>query len=53
MKIGRILHQQVFQLRWHFLACLGLMMVMPLEEAIVNFNDSAGFYSVGSSVVLL
>jgi hypothetical protein len=53
MKIGRILHQQVVQLRWHFLACLGLIMVLPLEEAAVNFKDGAGFYSIGASVVLL
>lgn len=53
MKIGRIIHQQIFQLRWHFLACLGLMMVLPLEEAIVNFKDGAGFYSISSILVIL
>jgi hypothetical protein len=45
MKIGRIIHQQVFQLKWHFLACLGLIMVLPLEEGFVNFKDGEGFYS--------
>ena len=50
MKIGRIIHQQVVQLRWHFLACLGLIMVLPLEEAVMNWRDGDGFYA-GAMVV--
>ena len=51
MKIGRIIHQQMMQLRWHFLASLGLIMVLPLEECVVNLKDSAGFYSAQMVVV--
>jgi hypothetical protein len=50
MKIGRIIHQQVFQLKWHFLACLGLMMALPLEEAIMNAREGEGFCATGLSL---
>lgn len=50
MKLGPIIHQQVAQLKWHFLACLGLIMVLPLEEAVVNWRDGAGFYAAGMAV---
>ena len=50
MKIGRIIHQQIMQLRWHFLACLGLMMVLPIEEAILSLKDGNGFYATGISL---
>ena len=50
MKIGRIIHQQVVQLRWHFLACLGLMMAMPIEEALINLKDGEGFYATALSL---
>jgi hypothetical protein len=53
MKIGRILHQQVVQLRWHFLACLGLVMILPIEEAIINVKDGEGFYSAQISIFSL
>lgn len=46
MKIKSILHQQIFQLKWHILACLGLIMLLPIEEAVVNLVDGEGFYSV-------
>ena len=45
MIIGRVLHQQIFQLKWHFLACVALIMVLPLEEAAVNLHAGDGFYS--------
>ncbi len=45
MIVGRVLHQQVFQLKWHFLACVALIMVLPLEGAIVNLHAGDGFYS--------
>ena len=44
MKILNIIHQQIAQLKWHILACFGLVMVLPLEEAIVNLKDGDGFY---------
>ena len=47
MKTGRILHQQIVQLRGHFLACLGLMMALPIEEAIINLREGEGFYGKG------
>lgn len=43
MNIGRIIHQQVFQLKWHILACFGLMMALPLEEAVMNAWEGHGF----------
>ena len=33
MKVAGIIHQQICQLRWHLPACLGLIMVLPVEEA--------------------
>jgi len=46
MRIGGIIHQQICQLRWYLLACLGLIMVLPIEEAVVNFRAGVGFYSL-------
>jgi len=45
MNFLRILHQQTMQLRWYFLASLALIMVLPLEEAVVNFVGGDGFFS--------
>ena len=45
MNTRRFIHQQIMQLKRHFLACLGLIMVLPLEEAAVNLKDGLGFYS--------
>ena len=45
MKIGPVLHQQIVQLRWQFLTCLGLVLVLPLEEAFVNLRAGDGFYT--------
>jgi len=47
MKIQGIIHQQICQLRWHLLACLGMIMVLPIEEAIVNLRAGDGFHSFG------
>jgi hypothetical protein len=46
MKIAGIIHQQICQLRWHLLACLGLLMLLPIEEAVVNLRSGDGFFSV-------
>lgn len=46
MKELLIIHQQICQLRWHLLACLGLIMVLPVEEAVVNLREGGGFYCV-------
>ena len=43
MIVTRILHQQIFQLKWHFLACVALIMVLPLEGAIINLHAGEGF----------
>jgi len=40
-----VVYQQVRQLIWHLLACLVLVMVLPLDEAILNFLEGRGFYS--------
>jgi hypothetical protein len=45
MRIKGIIHQQICQLRWHLLACLGLIMVLPLEEALVSLRAGDGFFS--------
>jgi ABC-type transport system involved in multi-copper enzyme maturation permease subunit len=50
MRIAGIIHQQICQLRWHLLACLGLIMVLPVEEAVVNLRSGGGFYSVSLAV---
>jgi len=46
MRIQGIIHQQVCQLRWHLLACLGLIMVLPIEDAVVNLREGDGFHSI-------
>jgi hypothetical protein len=45
MRASGIIHQQICQLKWHLLACLGLIMVLPVEEAIVNLKAGDGFFS--------
>jgi len=45
MRIWGIIHQQICQLKWHLLACLGLIMVLPIEEAIVNLKAGDGFFT--------
>ncbi len=45
MRLTTVIHQQVHQLKWYFLACLGLIMALPLEEAFVNLKDGDGFHS--------
>lgn len=49
--IMRVIYQQVRQVMWQFLACLGLVMVLPIEDAFVNLRDGDGFYSHGMSMV--
>jgi hypothetical protein len=44
MRVSGIIHQQIYQLKWHLLACLGLIMVLPIEEAIVNLKEGHGFF---------
>jgi len=53
MNTARFIHQQVFQLKWHVLACLGLIMGVPLEEAVVNLHAGEGFHSSSLTVVTL
>ncbi len=45
MRIQGIIHQQICQLKWHILACFGLIMVLPIEEAIVNLKEGDGVHS--------
>ena len=52
MKMGRLIHQQVMQLRWHVLACFGLVMVLPIEEGLINLKDGHGFYASALSLGL-
>ncbi|MCP4259635.1 MAG: hypothetical protein GY774_19310 [Planctomycetes bacterium] len=44
MRVSGIIHQQICQLKWHLLACLGLIMVLPIEEAIVSLKAGDGFF---------
>ncbi|MHC4188992.1 MAG: hypothetical protein ACYSUB_04870 [Planctomycetota bacterium] len=44
MRVSGIIHQQICQLKWHLLACLGLIMVLPIEEAVVNLKAGDGFF---------
>lgn len=44
MRVGTVVHQQVSQIKWHALACLALIMVLPLEEATASLLDGGGFY---------
>ncbi len=53
MNTARFIHQQVFQLKWHVLACLALIMGVPLEEAVVNLHAGEGFHSSSLTVVTL
>ena len=46
MRTAVIIHQQICQLRWHLLACVGLIMVLPIEEAAVSFRAGDGFCSL-------
>ncbi|MHC4741820.1 MAG: MFS transporter [Planctomycetota bacterium] len=50
MKMSGIIHQQICQLKWHLVACLALLMVLPFEEAMVNLTTGDGFYSGGGAV---
>ena len=45
MRVSGIIHQQICQLKWHLLACLGLIMILPVEEAIVILKAGGGFFS--------
>ncbi len=51
MRIQGIIHQQICQLKWHILACFGLIMVLPIEEAVVSLKDGFGFQSSGMVIV--
>ncbi len=45
MRISGLVYQQICQIRWHLLACLGLVMILPIEEAFVNLREGDGFFS--------
>ena len=47
MRMSGIIHQQICQLKWHLLACIGLIMVLPVEEAIVDLRAGDGYLSSG------
>jgi len=53
MRIQGILHQQICQLKWHLLACLGLIMLLPIEEAMVNLTGGDGFHSVSMVIITI
>lgn len=45
MRVATVFHQQISQIKWHVLACTGLIMVLPLEEAVTNLLEKDGFYA--------
>ena len=51
MRVSGIIHQQICQLKLHLLACLGLIMVLPVEEAAVNLKAGDGFYSASLAIM--
>ena len=51
MRIQGIIHQQIYQLKWYILACFGLIMVLPLEEAAVNLKAGDGFQNSTTSIM--
>jgi ABC-type transport system involved in multi-copper enzyme maturation permease subunit len=53
MRVSGIIHQQICQLKWHLLACLGLIMVLPVEEAVVNLKAGDGFFSTNMTFVAI
>ncbi|MBC8470747.1 MAG: hypothetical protein H8D56_14840 [Planctomycetes bacterium] len=53
MRVSGIIHQQICQIKWHLLACLGLIMVLPVEEAVVNLRAGDGFFSDGMTLVAI
>jgi len=53
MRISGIIHQNICQLKWHILACIGLIMVLPVEEAMVSFRAGDGFVSEGMVYIAL
>jgi ABC-type transport system involved in multi-copper enzyme maturation permease subunit len=53
MNTARFVHQQIFQLKWHVLASIGLIMAVPLEEAVVNLHAGDGFHSSSLTMVTL
>lgn len=53
MRVSGIIHQQICQLKLHLLACLGLIMVLPVEEAVVNLRAGDGFFSDGMTLVAI
>lgn len=50
MKARAIVHQHICQLRWHLAACIGLIMVLPIEEAVVSYRSGQGFSSIGLAI---
>lgn len=53
MNTVRVLHQQVMQLRYYFLACLGLIMVVPIEETLGGLAEGHGDYRLHISIPFL
>ena len=45
MKISSIIRQQICQLKWYILACIGIIMILPIENALVDFKEGYGFQS--------
>ena len=53
MRVATVVHQQVSQIKWHALACLALIMVLPLEEAAASLLDGGGFYALGTVLLAI
>lgn len=47
MKIQSLINQHINQLKWHILACFGLIMILPVEEAISGIIKGSSYYNIG------
>lgn len=52
MNTARFVHQQVLQLKWHLLACLALIMLLPIEETVVSLHDGDGVSYTATALAL-
>ncbi len=51
MRIQGIIHQQISQLKWHILACVWLVMALPIENTIISIIKKEDI-SVGGIIFL-
>ena len=50
MRIQGIVHQNIVQLKWYILACLGLVMALPIENTIISIITKEEPYYAGITI---